>query len=653
MSQGTRRGFLQTAGAAVAVPGKAAAAPAKASPKTGEYRHSGFAPASAPKRISENLWLFEDTCNVYVVRDGTSCTLIDFGSGEILDHLKEMGISKVEWILHTHHHREQCQGDHLAVDRKIPIACPAHERNLFADAENFWRNRRIFHLYYMRNDFNTVAKNIPVEKCLFDYSTFRSGKRDFFVLPAPGHTLGSVALIADVDGHKVAFTGDLMHSPGKIQTLYDTQVNYGGSEGVDFGIYSLAQLREQKPQMICPSHGDPLPDPDAGMAETMRRLIEYYRFEQPGEPMITFRPYTISPHLIGHHLTTASFYAILSDSGKAMFIDYGSASNPHFGAFERATALRDRIRFVEHSIGELRRSHGMKSIDVAMPTHMHDDHMNGFPHLIRRYGTKVWCYENMQEIFEKPRTYNLGCTLAEPFKVNRTFRHGEKFKWEEYEFEIAHSPGHTEYQMALYVTIDGTRTAFTGDAFFANPKNDGTLRHNLIFRNHVESDSHLKSIRGLIEHEPQTICPGHGKAYPVDRSIMLATEQKMRRQQELFSEVLPDGEVGFGLDPSWVKIVPYQILLPPGTKQELQIQVQNYRPSEMKLEVALIAPAEWRVEPDVVKLSVAGGAHGMAKVTVGVPSSWTPPLPRIAITADVVRDGRYLGQVTEAVVDFA
>ena len=55
--------------------------------------------------------------------------------------------------------------------------------------------------------------------------------------------------------------------------------------------------------------------------------------------------------------------------------------------------------------------------------------------------------------------------------------------------------------MALFATIDGNRLAFTGDAFFPT-RNDGTLRHNLIFRNHVENDSHLKSIRNLIEHEP-------------------------------------------------------------------------------------------------------------------------------------------------------
>lgn len=633
--------------AAGPAPGAQAAAPRK------PYRRAAFAPTGAPTRISGNLFRFEDTCQVYIVKDGSRCVLIDFGSGKVLDHLAALGITQVDWILHTHHHREQCQGDYKAAERKIPIAVPAHERHLFEDAENFWRNRRVFHLYYVRNDFNTITENIPVARPLHDYSTFRWRTLDFFILPTPGHTLGAITLLANIDGNRVAFSGDLIFAPGKIQNLYDTQVNYGGSEGIDLGIYSLARLGEQKPSLICPSHGEPIADPAPAITQTIRRLTDYYRFQTGNDPVEENAPYAVSPHLICHYQTTSSFYAILSNSGKAMFIDYGSASGVHFGNFERATPATERMRFVEHSIDRLKRDYGMKQVDVAMPSHMHDDHMNGFPHLVRHHGTRVWCYENMLGIFENPRGQNLGCTLGEAFKVNRTFRHGEKFKWEEFEFEITHSPGHTEYQMALFATIDGNRVAFTGDAFFPNPRNDGTLRHNLIFRNHVENDSHLKSVRNLIEHEPTLIAPGHGRAYPVDKQIMLATEQKFRTQQQYFFDLLPEGETNFGLDPSWVKIYPYQMLLAPGSVQKAEVRVQNYRAEAMKMEVALIAPSDWKIEPDVLAFEVPAKSEGKRAFTITVPKSWDAPSPRLAIAADVRAGGRYLGQITEAVVDIA
>ena len=44
-----------------------------------------------------------------------------------------------------------------------------------------------------------------------DYGTFRWNNRDIFVLPTPGHTLGSVSLITDIDGKKTAFTGYLTY----------------------------------------------------------------------------------------------------------------------------------------------------------------------------------------------------------------------------------------------------------------------------------------------------------------------------------------------------------------------------------------------------------------------------------------------------------
>ncbi|MBN8734305.1 MAG: hypothetical protein J0L64_27470, partial [Acidobacteria bacterium] len=200
-------------------------------------------------------------------------------------------------------------------------------------------------------------------------------------------------------------------------------------------------------------------------------------------------------------------------------------------------------------------------------------------------------------------------------------------------------------------TIDGNRVAFTGDAFFPNPRNDGTLRHNLIFRNHVENDSHLKSVRNLIEHEPALIAPGHGRAYPVDKQIMLATEQKFRTQQQYFFDLLPEGETNFGLDPSWVKIYPYQMLLAAGSVQKAEVRVQNYRAEAMKMEVALIAPSEWTIEPDVLTFEVPAKSEGKRAFTITVPRTWDAPSPRLAIAADVRAGGRYLGQITEAVVD--
>src|SRR5262245_60215953 len=106
-------------------------------PGHGHHHHAG--PGGGLVRLSPSLYWFQDTCNVYLITRGDRGLLIDFGSGAILEHLDEAGVTGIEWVLHTHHHRDQCQGDHLLEARGVPIAVPEREAGLFAETDAFWR----------------------------------------------------------------------------------------------------------------------------------------------------------------------------------------------------------------------------------------------------------------------------------------------------------------------------------------------------------------------------------------------------------------------------------------------------------------------------------------------------------------------------------
>ncbi len=649
-----RRDFFRSAGVGLLAPGLAASASQAGStlPPGGPARFA-FAPRGGLNQISPNLYVLEDTCNVYVLKNGDRALLVDFGSGHVLKLLGQIGVTKVEGILHTHHHRDQAQGDARAAAERIPIHVPAHERHLFEDAENFWRNRRVFHLYYVRNDFFTLTHNVPVAGVLRDYDTFRWGPYELLIFPTPGHTLGSVSLVGNVDGKKVAFSGDLIHSPGKVVNLHELQYQYGSGDGVDFAIFSLTRLREQGPELVCPSHGEPFPNPEAGITDLIAKMKGWYESYSPGSALtVENKPFAVTPHLVCAHQTTSTFYALISDSGKALFIDYGSASGNFFNGFNTAAPVLDRMRFVEHTIPELKARYGLKSVDVAMPSHMHDDHLNGFPHLVRHHGAKVWCYENMVDILQKPRGHNLGCILAEPIKVDRSFRHGEKFKWEEFEFTVCHSPGHTEYQMAMFADIDGAHLAFTGDALF--PAAAGApyqLRHNLIFRNWVENDSHLKSMRTILEHQPTMIAPGHGKPFISNKEDLEDLKRRLEKQQAYFQNVIADADCDFGLNPSWVRIYPYQLEARAGSSAPLELRVRNYRAKPMQFEAALVVPAGWKAMPEVATLTIPAKGDANAGFTLSIPADWDRAKPRVALAADVMADGQYLGEIAEGVVD--
>ena len=129
----------------------------------------------------------------------------------------------------------------------------------------------------------------------------------------------------------------------------------------------------------------------AGITELIGKLRGWYEAYSPGATLtVENKPFAVTPHLVCAHQATSTFYALISDSGKALFLDYGAAGGNFINSFTTATPVNDRIRFVEHTIPDLKARYGLKSVDVVMPSHMHDDHLNGFPHLVRHHGAKVW-----------------------------------------------------------------------------------------------------------------------------------------------------------------------------------------------------------------------------------------------------------------------
>src|SRR5437867_2302301 len=93
-------------------------------------------------RAAPDLFSWTDICNVYVLRGGDAALLIDLGDGSVLDHLREIGVTRVDWVLFTHHHREQCHGAARLVpwrERGTKVAAPEAERAFFERPLDFRR----------------------------------------------------------------------------------------------------------------------------------------------------------------------------------------------------------------------------------------------------------------------------------------------------------------------------------------------------------------------------------------------------------------------------------------------------------------------------------------------------------------------------------
>ena len=260
-------------------------------------------------RIAEGVFLHADASNCYVLRDGREAVLIDIGSGDVLDHLADYGVDRVTDVLMTHHHRDGAQGLARAAALGIRIHVPPSERDLFAAVDDHWQGRPLDNNYDLREDRFSILESVPVTAVVREYHWAHYGSATLLALPTPGHTLGSITYFADIDGRRLAFTGDLIAGPGKVWSLASMQWSYTGMEGVPATMISTLSVLDHRPDLLLPAHGSPMDDPVRAVALLNERLQRLIDERIPGWRPTQLRelPFEeLSPHLLRNRTSQAS-----------------------------------------------------------------------------------------------------------------------------------------------------------------------------------------------------------------------------------------------------------------------------------------------------------------------------------------------------------
>ena len=214
-------------------------------------------------KLADDLYRWTDTCNVYVIRSGDSALLIDLGDGGVLDALGEIGVKSVEWVLFTHHHREQCQGAGRLKGTGAKVAVPAGERAFFEDPLSFRKMKPTLgdaHTVHGASYVRPPIRPIPVDRAFAKMDDFTWRGREFWCVQTAGNSPGHTAYLLRVDGRVIAFSGDLMLDGGKMHTWYDTEWDYGFAKGLFELAGSAAQLAGYDPVVLHPSHGPEIRD---------------------------------------------------------------------------------------------------------------------------------------------------------------------------------------------------------------------------------------------------------------------------------------------------------------------------------------------------------------------------------------------------------
>lgn len=601
--------------------------------------------------LFDDLLRFEDTCSVYIIRSKDSAILIDFGSGDVLDHLPEIGISYVPAVLMTHHHRDQGQGLARAVAADIPIWVPHTEQDLFQHVNAHWQAREIFNNYNMRQDRFSLLESVPVAGTLKDYEKRSFLDKTFTVIPTPGHTPGSISLWLEVADKKIAFTGDLIYAPGKVWSMAATQWSYNGAEGVAASIASLLDIKERQPDWLLPSHGALIDSPIPAIDLLVERLWQLLQLRGQNPRLFELReqPYeAITPHLLRHRASVANSYVVLSDSGKALIIDFG---------YDFVTGLppsgsdRASRRPWLYTIPVLKRQFGIEKIDVILPTHFHDDHVAGINLLRDVEGTQLWAADLFADILEHPAHYDLPCQWYDPIPVDRRLPLQTPIQWEEYSFTLYPLPGHTLYAVAISFEVDGYRVLATGDQY----QGDTGLELNYVYPNRFDSSDYAKSAALYRQLQPDLILTGHWQPFRVPADYYDKLEKLGTALERLHRELLPESP-GMGTEGFLARIAPYQAWIQGGESITLDIEVRNPYDREAQARVQMMVPQRWEITDistqqysiDTALIQMQPLSTCTVAFTIKAPADFSGR--RVRLAADVTIDHRRFGQQAEALI---
>ncbi|MGK0188040.1 MAG: glyoxylase-like metal-dependent hydrolase (beta-lactamase superfamily II) [Verrucomicrobiales bacterium] len=624
-----------------------------------------LAPASGLRPLDPkahpDLFVSTDTCNAYVLRDGDAALLIDLGDGSVLEHLGDIGVNAIEWILFTHHHREQCQGIGR-VDRSMTkIAAPKAEQALFENPGKFrkWSPNlsdefSVHGASYVRPPQNPIK----LDRALAPEEVFKWRSYEIHCLPTPGHSPGGMSYVIRRDGKSIAFTGDVMHNGAKMTTWFDSEWDYGFAKGIDTLLESVGILTDEHPDLALPSHGTAIRNPQTQLELYQKKLTTFRASYIRGYPVFdskeeerdsistpTAMPLIsqVTPHLykLSHQTQGKNFAIIISDNGKGLVLDCG---------------LFPEL-MLHKMILDMRRHLGLKEIDAFWISHMHGDHFLLGPTLKEHYGAQAWTLDRIVDKCENPRRYDYAALVSfysdgfDGMKIDKGFRDGETIEWEGYKIQVDWMPGQTEFGCCLWLELDGKRIAFTGDNLFGNATDESQNGHEcVVARNSaIFEEGYLYGSRYLKDLNPDIVMGSHSYVMNDPAAFLDRYHEWSKEIITLYQDLLPDKDYEYLFDPYWVSAFPYRVDFSEGDVQEVAVTVRNFRDSPQRHRVELKLPLGVTAEPAVMEGTVDAESRQSVKVKLTVNRDATARGVQM-IPMDIMLDGKRYGELFDFLI---
>lgn len=610
---------------------------------------------SSWERIEDGVYRFQDSCHVYAVQGPTGTVLINAGTGLAADHLDEVAQGRPVTLLLTHHFRDHTDGAIRLHNKGVTVIGPYWDQEYLLDPQQHFRERQNWNSYDNRWDRFAPVRALPVTGWMMDYETREIAGLTWEVIPTPGLTNGASSYVVTLGARRLGFVGEVICGGGKTTRLAPLQYNYNDFTGALNLYHAANRLRDAGADRLFPSLGDAVDHP-AQAIETfkanLRRLNEIQlgvsnAMKDPDEDDIE----EVLPHLYRSKYAVAETHFVISDTGKALSIDYGYNTSVYFSPGKQHLSNR---RSFPHGIRGLRKRFGIDRIDTVLVSHFHDDHINGIPLLQRVHGSEVWAGRQFSDLLEHPAVYDRPCLWHEPITVSNHIPNGETVYWENIPITLYPMSGHTRFATLLCLEIDDTRVVHTGDQIFFSGdggmgfKPGAQLFTNHVYKNGLDLGCYKQTLEDLRRFQPDLVLTGHTRPYRTSPEWYEAIEKGARAFDDVHRTLmlLNDDGVHFGAESQGGKLKPYRAHALTGGPVEFEGWVLNPFPTTQTARITMIGPPEW--QGDSYDLILGPREQKDIRITITPPAGtqWR----RQPVGLDLTVGDRPFGQVAEALV---
>lgn len=610
------------------------------------------------QELSPDVHVWQDTCNVHVLKHGDAAVLINVGDGSVLEHLSEIGVKKIEWVLFTDHHREVSQGA-SRLDRAVAkTAASEVQKEIFENPLSFRKwDPRLGDKYSVHGSsyVRPPATPLKIDRVLADGESFDWNDFKLACVSTPGHCPGGMSFVLKRGGHTLAFTGGVMHDGAKMVNWFDTEWDYGFAKGLDALTASTQKLASLGIETAFPTQGAVIRDASRQFDVFQKKLADFrpeYIRGYPVDSMSKRGPHPatkptkahyivqVTPHLymFGPEMAGKNFAIIIADSGHALLLDCG--------LFPKLV--------LERMIDDMKQFLGLKQIDACWISHSHGDHFTLFPAL-QDHGVKFWTMDTIADKCENPRFYDYPAMIGaynagfEKAKIDRILKAGDVIEWEGFKLHIDWMPGQTEFGNALWLMLDGKKIVFTGDNLFGDPSDPAQNGHECVnARNSaIIDEGYLIAAKYLQKLQPEIIMGAHGVLMTEPAAFIERYHDWALRAIRRYKDLLPETNYEYLFDPYWVSAYPYRVDL--AKPAEVSITVRNFRDTLQQHRIALQLPPGVNAEPSVLEGTVEPKSRQTFKVNLSADSQTVPAGVQL-VPMDITLDGRRYGQLFDFVI---